>query len=272
MSTLELRGEVAMRAIDLDISLQLAAAGEGEQRGSETISGPSRALPNPGHGRRQHPFRSHGSDHHEGARKHGRSLRPVQQRHELQDGHSVLARAAVGRLELAASPLELQSQQAAGGTAGSVVPVAATGRLLRGRGTVPRQVHTLEVVGSIPARASKEGGSHALAESLSTYGAHGGHIWMFGKDWVARGGAGSAALMPRALHHAALAQSVALRVCTPAVRGSTPRRSSTSNPNEVSRVHLGRVGRPAPVSKGLTDSSVSQRRAEPASINLGRAA
>lgn len=44
--------------------------------------------------------------------------------------------------------------------------------------------------------------------------------------------------------------------------GSTPAGGATSTPNEVSRVHLGSVGRPAPTSISLVDSSTAQRRAE----------
>jgi hypothetical protein len=44
--------------------------------------------------------------------------------------------------------------------------------------------------------------------------------------------------------------------------GAVPGGSTTSNPNEVLREQHERAGRPAPVSEGLTDSSVPQKRAE----------
>jgi hypothetical protein len=75
-------------------------------------------------------------------------------------------------------------------------------------------------------------------------------------------------LKPPALH-AALAQSVALRVCTPAVRGSTPRRSSTSTEQQVTKSaeRFGNAGRPASVSEGFTYSLDAQLRSrQPASI------
>lgn len=135
------------------------------------------------------------------------------------------------------------------GKATQVAVVRPTaGISLRGGATVARRPHKPKAAGSIPALATKEGGCHvptppkagpllfvcARAESgrlntetLFTYGAHGG-LFASGKDWVAGGRAGSAALTPPALH-APVAQSEEHPPCKGTVRGSNPRVGSTES-------------------------------------------
>lgn len=199
-------------------------------------------------------------------------------RHEPSRAAQVGRRAASSAVRGARRSQELLSQHAAGGAAGSMVRAASMScrPLLQGGAAVAREPHKLQVSGSNPLLASKEGGDHAPTPpkagplhqesgglntpNLSVDVAHGG---LFGlrEKWVAGGRAVGAALTPPALRTGDVAQLGERRIPNSEDVSSTLAGPATSTDEQVTKSaeHLGSAPRLAPVSKCLTESPDEQK-------------